>query len=79
MADISKIAHAKYYMIHGNVQGNFKRIQTSLRTKLSSASPRYASFVIADSLFGLTKQDWDGENDMWKLKEFEDLYMFLRY
>ena len=34
-----------------------------------------ALLVIADSLFGLTKEDWDKENDMWKLKEFKDLLL----
>ena len=43
-----------------------------------SSSSRYASLVIADSLFGLTKENWDKENDMWKLKEFEDLLLFLK-
>jgi hypothetical protein len=47
-------------------------------TKLSSSSSRYASLVIANSLFGLTKEDWDKKNDMWKLKEFEDLLLFFK-
>jgi hypothetical protein len=26
----------------------------------------------------LAKEDWDKENDMWKLKEFEDLLLFFK-
>jgi len=34
--------------------------------------------VIADNLFGLTKEVWDNEKDMWKLKEFEELLSFFK-
>ena len=56
-ADVSKLAYAKYQPIHGKFQENFGNIKAVLRTKLSSTSSRYASLVIADSLFGLTKED----------------------
>ena len=26
----------------------------------------------------MTKEDWDKENDMWNLKEFEDLLLFFK-
>ena len=47
-------------------------------TKLPSSSSRYTSLAIAGSLFGLNKENWDKENDMWKLKEFEDLLLFFK-
>ena len=53
-------------------------MKSVLRMKLSSSSSRYASLVIADSLFGLTKEDWDKEIHMWKLKEFEELLLFFK-
>jgi hypothetical protein len=46
--------------------------------KLLSSSSRYASLVIADSLFGLTKENWDKEIHMRKLKEFEDLLLLFK-
>jgi len=55
-----------------------KKVHSVLRTKLSSSSFRFASLVTANSLFGLTKEDWDKESDMWKLKEFEDLPLFFK-
>jgi len=76
VAEVSKLAYSKYQLIHGKFQDSFERVKSVLRTKLSSSSSRYASLVIADSLFGLTKENWDKENDMWKLKEFEDLLFF---
>ena len=77
-ADVSKLAYLKYQLIHGKFQDNFERVKSVLRTKLSSSSSRYTSLVIADSLFGLNKEAWDKENDMWKLKEFEDLLLFFK-
>ena len=50
-------------------------MKSVIRTKLSSSSSRYASLVIADSLFGLTKEDWDKEIHMWK---FEDLLLLFK-
>ncbi len=78
VADVSKLAYAKYPLIDGKFQDNFIKVKFVLRTKLSSSSSRYASLVIANRLFGLTKEDWDKKNDMWKLKEFEDLLLFLK-
>jgi hypothetical protein len=78
MADVSNLADAKYQQIRGKFQDNFDKIKNVLRTKLSSSSSRYTSRVIADRLFGLIKEDWDKENDMWKLKEFEVLLLFLK-
>ena len=72
MVVVSKLAYAKYRMIHGKFQDKYERIKNVLSTKLASSSSRYTSLV-ANSLFGLTKEDWDKDNDMWKLKEFEDL------
>ena len=65
-------------MFHGKFKDNFEKVKYVLRTKLSSSSSRYISRVIEDSLFGLTKEDGDKENDMWKLKEFEDLHLFFK-
>ena len=76
--DVSKLAYSKYQLIHGRFQDNLERVKGVLRAKLSSSSSRFASLVIADSLFGLNKEDWDKENDMWKLKEFEDLLLFFK-
>ena len=76
VADVSKLAYSNYRLFHGKFQGNFEKLKSVLRTKLSSSSSRYTSLVIADSLFGLTKEDWDKENDMWKLKKFEDLLLY---
>ncbi len=53
-----------------------EKIKEVLVTKLSPATLRYPSIVIADSLFGLTKEVWDDEKDMWRLKEFEELLKF---
>jgi hypothetical protein len=78
-ADVSKFAYAKYQLIHGKFQDSIVKVKAVLRTKLLSTSSRYVNLVIADSLFGLTKEDWDKEKDMWKLKEFEELLSFLRY
>ena len=39
---------------------------------------KYVSLIISDSLFGLTKEEWDSEQDMWKSKEFEDLLNFVK-
>ncbi len=78
MADVSKLAYAKYQPIHGKFKENFEKVKSVLMTKLSSSLSRYASLVIADSLFGLTKEDRDKENDMWELKEFEDLLLFIK-
>jgi hypothetical protein len=79
MADVSKLAHAKYQLIHGEFQAFFERIKMIVQiTKVLPSSPRYTSLVIADNLFGLTKEDWDKENDMSKLKEFEDLLLFFK-
>ena len=78
VADVSKLAYSKYQLIHGKFQDNFERVKFVLRTKFSSSSSRYTSLVIADRLFGLAKEDWDKENDMWKLKEFEDLLLFFK-
>ncbi len=55
-----------------------EKIKEVLVTKLSPATSRYPSIVIADSLFGLTKEVWDDEKDMWRLKEFEELLKFSR-
>ena len=78
MANVSKLVYAKYQLIYGKCQNNFESIKTVLRTKLVSSSSRYTSLiVIADSWFGLTKEDWDKENDMWELKKFEDLLLFM--
>ena len=77
-ADVSKRAFSKYKLIHGKFQDNLERVKYVLRTKLSSSSSRYTSFVIADILFGLIKEDWDKENNMWKLKEFEDLLLYFK-
>ena len=77
-ADNTKLAYSKYQLIHGKFQDNFERVKSVLRTQLSSSSSRYTSLVIADNLFGLNKEDWDKENDMWKLKEFEDLLLFFK-
>jgi hypothetical protein len=76
--NVSKLVYSKYQLIQGKFQDNLERVKTILRTKLSSSSSRYTSLVIADSLFGLNKEDWDKENDMWKLKEFEDLLLFFK-
>jgi hypothetical protein len=76
--DVSKLAYSKYQLIHGRFQDNFERVKSVLRAKLSSSSSRFTSLVIADSLFGLNKEVWDKENDMWKLKEFEDLLLFFK-
>jgi len=65
-------------VIHGKFQDNFERVKSVLRTKLSSSSSRYTSLVIANSLFGLNKEDWGKDNDMWKLKEFEDLLLSIK-
>ncbi len=78
MADVSKLAYAKYQLIHGKFQENFEIIKIVLRTKLQASSSRYTSCVIADSLFCLAKEFWDKVNDMWKLKEFEDLLLFIK-
>jgi len=78
VADVSKLAYSKYQPIHGKFQDSFEKVQSVLRTKRSSSSARYASLVIADSLFGLTKDDWGKENDVWKSKEFEDLLLFFK-
>ena len=72
MAHVAKLTYANYPPIHGKFQDNFDRVKNVLRMKLSSTSYRNASLVIADGLFSLTKENWDKENDMWKLKEFED-------
>jgi hypothetical protein len=77
-ADAPKLAYSKYQLIHGKFQDNFEKLKSVLRTKLSSSSSRYVSLVIADSLFGLTKEDWDKEIHMWKLKEFEDLLLLFK-
>ena len=53
-----------------------EKIKVVLVTKLSPATSRYPSIVVADSLFGLTKEVWDDEKDMWRLKEFEELLKF---
>ena len=76
--DNTKLAYSKYKLINGKFQDNVERVRYILRTKLSSSSSRYTSFVIADGLFGLTKEDSDKENDMWKLKEFEDLLLIFK-
>ncbi len=76
--DVSKLAYSKYQLIHGKFQDNLERVKSVLRTKLSSSSSRYTSLVIADILFGLNKEDWDKENDMWKLKEYEELLLFFK-
>lgn len=76
--DSSKLAYSKYKLIHGKFQDNLERVKSVLRTKLSSSSSRFTSLVIADSLFGLNKEDWDKENDMWKLKEYEELLLFFK-
>ena len=76
VGNVSKLVYSKYQLIHGRFQDNFERVKSVLRAKLSSSSSRFTSLVIADSLFGLNKEDWDKDNDMWKLKEFEDLLLF---
>ena len=53
-------------------------MQVLCRSYAGSRLTSVASLVIADSLFGLNKEDWDKENDMWKLKEFEDLLLFFK-
>jgi len=78
MADVAKMMYPKYELIYGKFQDNVDKIKNVLRIKLSSTSSRYASLVIEDSLFCLTKGDWDKENDMWKLKEFEDLFLIFK-
>ena len=55
MADVSKLAYSKYQLIHGKFQDNFEKVQYVLRTKLSLSSSQYASLVIANCLFDLTK------------------------
>jgi hypothetical protein len=78
MAHVAKLTYANYPPIHGKFQDNFDRVKNVLRMKLSSTSYRNASLVIADGLFSLNKEDWDKDNDMWKLKEFEDLLLFFK-
>ena len=78
VAGVSKLAYPKYQLINGKFQEKFERIKTILMTKLSSTSSRYTRLVIADIFFCLTKEDWDKENDMWKLKDFEDLLLFFK-
>ena len=77
-ADVSKLDYSKSTLIHGKFKDNLERVKSVLRTKLSSSSSRYTSLVIADNLSGLNKEDWDKENDMWKLKEFEVLLLFFK-
>ena len=74
----AKLTYATYQLIHGKFQDNIEKIKQVLRSKLSSSLSRHVSLVVADSLFGITREDWDKETDMWKLKEFEELLLFYK-
>jgi hypothetical protein len=76
--DISKLCYATYQPIQGKLQDNIEKIKDVMRSKVSSSLSRFISLVIAFSLFGLIKEDWDKGNEMLKLKEFEDLLFLFK-
>jgi hypothetical protein len=43
------------------------------RNKQCALISKYVNLIIAEKMFGLNKEQWDLENDIWKLKEFYEL------
>jgi hypothetical protein len=49
-----------------------------LRHKLFASIKKFVSLIIAESWFGLNKEQWASENDIWKFKKFEEFLAFVK-
>ena len=75
-ADDQEVAFANYHLLHGKFQELQTEVKHILQECVSKSNP--VSLVIADSLYGLGKEPWDGKENMWKEKEFAEVLEFIK-